>query len=610
MTNTPGKPTKTLSVILAVLLVAVAVFAGVTQGQKADLEKKVADLTAKVSGLEEELSTAKQAAQEAEAAAAKAAALAAGAAPDWKGFDELIVKIKSTTDLKEREALMHQAEDILMGTGALIPIYYYNDIYLAKENLAGYYSSPFGTKFFQHTTKEGDTTLRLQLASEPDKLDPALNSSVDGATLAANSFGGLYTYADGENMPVPNYATGVEISEDGMTYVFTMREGLKWSNGDPLNANDFVYSWKRAVAGETAADYAYMFDCIAGYPDALDVMASEDGAKLTVKLASPTAYFLDLVAFPTYFAVHQNTVENAPGYKDETGKIVSPGAWALEAGFVSSGPFVLTEWKHNESMVYEKNPNYWDAENVKLEKLELMLSADEVVIYSAYEAGNLDFIDTVPPDQIEALMKSPEFHKVDELGTYFAIFNVKSKLFDGMTVEQAAAFRKGIGRLIDRQYIVDTAGKTGQVVATAFIPEGMLDGHGGIFKTSDEDFKYPVENGYYPAEPSVEDAVALLKEAGLEFGDDNMLKTPLTMTYIHNTNAGHALIAQLIQQDLAQIGIEVKIETQEWNVFLNERKEGNFDFARHGWIADFNDPINMLEMWTTDSGNNDAQFGR
>ena len=104
--------------------------------------------------------------------------------------------------------------------------------------------------------------------------------------------------------------------------------------------------------------------------------------------------------------------------------------------------------------------------------------------------------------------------------------------------------------------------------------------------------------------------MALLKEAGLEVGDDNMLKTPITMTYIHNTNAGHALIAQLIQQDLAQVGIDVKIETQEWNVFLNERKEGNFDFARHGWIADFNDPINMLEMWTTDSGNNDAQFGR
>jgi len=538
-------------------------------------------------------------------------ALAESSAPEWKEFDALVAQIKSTTDLKEREALMHKAEDMLMATGALIPIYHYNDIYLAKENLAGYYSSPFGTKFFHETTKEGDTTLRLQLASEPDKLDPALNSTVDGATLAANTFGGLYTY-DKDGQLAPNFATGYEVSEDGLTFVFPIREGLVWSNGDPLNANDFVYSWKRAVSDETAADYSYMFDCIEGYPADLAVEANEDGSKLTVKLAAPTAYFLDLVAFPTYFAVHQATVENAPGFKDDAGKVISPGAWALEAGFVSSGPFMLTEWTHNESMVYVKNPNYWDAENVKLEKLELMLSADEVVIYSAYQAGNLDFIDTVPLDQIETLMDTPEFKKVDELGTYFAIFNVKSKLFDGMTVEQAAAFRKAISRLIDRDYIVETVGKTGQVIATTFIPEGMMDGQGGVFKQNDEDYTYPVAEdvGYYPIEPSVEDAVALLKEAGLEVGDDNMLKTPITMTYIHNTNAGHALIAQLIQQDLAQVGIDVKIETREWNVFLNERKEGNFDFARHGWIADFNDPINMLEMWTTDSGNNDAQFGR
>ncbi len=531
--------------------------------------------------------------------------------PAWTEFDALVKEIKAETDLKAREALMHKAEDMLMATGALIPIYHYNDIYLAKENLTGYYSNPFGTKFFQHAVKEGDTTLRLQLASEPDKLDPALNSTVDGATLAANSFGGLYTY-NKDQQQAPNFATGYEMSEDGLTYVFTMREGLKWSNGDPLNANDFVYSWKRATAAETAADYSYMFDCIAGYPDNLDVVASEDGLTLTVKLAAPTAYFLDLVAFPTYFAVHQATVENAPGFKDDAGKVVSPGAWALEAGFVSSGPFMLTEWKHNESMVYTKNPNYWDAENVTLEKLELMLSADEVVIYSAYQAGNLDFIDTVPPDQIEALMPTAEFHKVDELGTYFAIFNVKSKIFDGMTVEQAAALRKAISRLIDREYIVETVGKTGQVIATTFIPEGMMDGQGGVFKQNDDDYKYPeVEDvGYYPIEPSVEAAAALLKEAGLEVGDDNKLKSPISLTYIHNTNAGHALIAQLIQQDLAQVGIEVVIETQEWNVFLNERKEGNFDFARHGWIADFNDPINMLEMWTTDSGNNDAQFGR
>ncbi len=741
MSNQPGNSSKVLAIVLAVALVAVAVFAFVTNGQKGDLQKKVDDLTTQVTSLQGELDTAKTMAQEtadaaakaAEEAAAKAAEVAAAAeqaaaeaaevvagetteevaeeateeateevaeevateeateeaaeevaaeaaeepaaeevavvaaeepaaeeaateaaegtkaassAPEWKAFDALIQEIKTTTDYVKREALMHQAEDMLMDTGALIPIYYYNDIYLAKPEVEGYYSNPFGTKFFHLATKGDETTLRLQLASEPDKLDPALNSTVDGASLAANSFGGLYTY-DEKGELAPNFATGVEVSEDGMTYVFTIRDDLKWSNGDPLTAKDFEYSWKRAVAGETAADYAYMFGSIEGYYNyaentegkgkynlvdgayvdaevdaeenptgqydlapAINVVASEDGKTFTVKLSAPTAYFLDLAAFPTFFPVHQASVEAAEGYKDADGNVVSPGAWALEAGFVSSGPFMLTEWTHGESMAYVKNPNYWNAEAVKLERLEFMLSADEVVIYNAYVAGDLDFIDTVPPDQIKTLIDTPEFHKVDELGTYYAIFNVNSPIFDGMTVEQAAALRKGIGRLIDRNYIIESVAQTGQVPATSFIPAGMLDGQGGVFKSNDGDFTYPVEDGYYPVEPSVEDAVALFKEAGLEVGDDNKLVEPMTLTYIFNTNASHQQIGELIQQDLAQVGIEVKLETQEWNVFLNERKQGNFDFARNGWIADFNDPINMLEMWTTDSGNNDAQFGR
>lgn len=533
----------------------------------------------------------------------------ASSAPDWAEFDALVAEIKSTTDFVHREALMHKAEEILMGTGAIVPLYYYNDIFMIKPDVKGVYFNNFGTKFFDQATKEGSTTLKLQLASEPDKLDPALNSTVDGAILAAAAFGGLYTYNEKGEL-APNYATGYEMSEDGLTYTFTMRDGLKWSNGDPLTAKDFEYSWKRAVAAETAADYSYMFDSIKGYPDALDVAASEDGKTFTVHLNSPVAYFLDLAAFPTFFAVHQATVEGAEGFKDDAGAVVNPGAWALEAGFVSSGAFTLTEWKHNESMVYTKNPNYWNAENVKLERLELMLSADEVAIYAAYQAGDLDFIEQVPVDQVKSLLGTPEFYVVGQLGTYFTIFNVKSKIFDGMTVEQAAAFRKAIAVLIDRQYIVDTVTQTGQQPANSFIPAGMLDGHGGVFKKADADYNYPVEDGYYSLTPSVEKAVEYLKEAGLEVGADNKLVKPLSLTYLHNTSAAHAAIAELIQQDLAQVGIEVNVQTQEWNVFLNERKAGNFDFARHGWIADFNDPVNMLEMWTTDSGNNDAQFGR
>ncbi|MHC1786612.1 MAG: ABC transporter substrate-binding protein [Christensenellales bacterium] len=535
----------------------------------------------------------------------------AGSEPDWTEYNALIAQIKTTTDFVAREALMHQAEDILMGTGALVPIYYYNDLFMAKTAVQGYYTNPFGTKFFQHATNGDNTTLKLNISSEPAFLDPALNSSVDGAILAAASFGGLYSY-DASGVPAPNYATGFEMSADGLTYTFAIRDGLKWSDGSPLTAKDFEYSWKRAAKAETAADYSYMFNGIAGYPDELNATASEDGKTFTVVLSAPCAYFLDLAAFPTFFAVKQEVVEAAAGYKDAAGAVVNPGAWALEAGFVSSGPFMLESWTHEQSMVYVKNPNYWDAANVKLEKLEFMLSADATVIYAAYQAGDLDFIDTVPGDQIKGLIGTEEFHVIGQLGTYYAIFNVKSPLFNGKTVEQAAAMRKALALLIDRQYIIDTITQVGQQPANSFIPAGMLDGHGGVFKTSDADYTFPVEDGYFSLTPDLDAARELLKTAGYEFDAAGMLSaaTPLSLVFIHNTSAAHAAVGEAMAQDFAQLGITMTLSSMEWNVFLAERKAGNYDFARNGWIADFNDPINMLEMWTTESGNNDAQFGR
>ncbi|MBE5800898.1 MAG: peptide ABC transporter substrate-binding protein [Clostridiales bacterium] len=542
--------------------------------------------------------------------ACMAPAFAEVATPDWAPYDALIAEIKTTTDLSNREALMHQAEDMLMETNALVPIYYYNDTFMMREGIEGYYGNVYGNKFFQYVTFGDATTLRINLASEPDKLDPALNSSVDGACLAIAAFGGLYTH-NAEGQLVPNFASGYEMSPDGMTYTFTMKEGLKWSNGDPLTAKDFEYSWKRAAADETAADYSYMFNVIKGWPNELAVTASEDGMTLTVEMAAPCVYFLDLAAFPTYFAVHQASVEGAEGYKAEDGSILNPGAWATEAGFVSSGPFMLTEWKHNESMVYTKNPNWYDAENVKMETLQFMLSADDTAIYAAYEAGDLDFIDTVPTDLIESLKGNPEFYVVDNLGTYYICFNVKSPLFEGKTVEQANAMRKAFSILIDRQYIVDTVGQTGQKPATSFIPAGMMDGNGGVFKVNDDAYTFPVNDGYFAEEVDVEGAIALLESAGFVF-ENGMLsaETPISFEYLTNEGSGHVAIAECVQQDLAAVGITMTIRTCDWNVFLNDRKNGNYDIARNGWLADFNDPINMLEMWETNSGNNDVQFGR
>jgi len=523
----------------------------------------------------------------------------------WGEYDALIAQIKSETDFAKRAELMHKAEDILMATNCVIPIYYYNDIYMMKDYVSDVYSNAYGFKYFMYANMaNGADTLRINLASEPDYLDPALNSSVDGACLAVNSFSGLYAY-DESGETVPACAESYTVSDDGLTYTVTLKDGLKWSDGSDLTAEDFVYSWKRAASDATAADYAYMFDNFKGFPDDLAVSAP-DARTFVFELNAPCAYMQDLMAFPTFYPVKQEAVESYADWQ------TSPGGWCQDAGFVSNGAYVCTGWNHDVSMTYEKNPYWYDADKVTVEKLEFMLSADDTAIFAAYNAGNLDFADSLPTDEVASLLNNPEFYIVDQLGTYYVAFNAKSSVFEGKTPEQAACMREAFTILIDRDYICENIGQTGQIAANSFIPLGMADGNGGVFKADAEDGyfdAYAVTNDY---ERTVERARNLLRAAGYQFGEDGKLspETPIQLEYLTNTTSGHIAIAESIQQDLGAVGIGLTIQQQDWNVFLQERKNGNFDFAREGWIADFNDPINMLEMWTTNSGNNDCQFGR
>lgn len=532
------------------------------------------------------------------------------AAPYWEDYDARIAEIRRETDLAKREALMHEAEDQLFDTWAIVPLYYYNDVYLQKTDIGNIYSNLFGFKYFGYATSPTGT-LSLQIASEPDKLDPALNSTVDGACLAILAFSGLYAYDENKQL-VPELAEGYTMSDDGLTYTFTLRDGLLWSDGETLDANDLVYSWQRFADPNTGADYSYLTTIIATKDDGtLDVASSDDGKTFTVKLNAPCAYFLDLCAFPAFYPVPEQDVEAAEGHES------NPGAWALEAGFVTSGPMVLTGWRHNESMTYEPNPNYWARDKVTLSQINFMLSSDDTAIYNAFVDGSLQFTDTIATDMMKTVENTPEFHKVDTLGTYYAGWNVNSKLFDGKTVQQAADMRHAFTLLIDRQYIVDTIGQADQEVANTFIPTGMADGQGGVFRQNDDAYTYPVadKTGYYDPEltdANVAEAIELLKSAGFKFDDNNKLSpdTPINVTYLTNDAEGNVKIGEAIQQDFMTIGANLTVETREWSIFLNERKDGQFDFCREGWLADFNDPINMLEMWETTSGNNDMQFGR
>ncbi len=576
---------KLLAVLSAILMVVslVAACAPKTAEEPAVTEEATAEVT--------------------EAPAEEAAPVSA--APDWAPYDELIAQIKTTTDFVERVTLMHQAEDMLMATGAVCPIYYYNDLFMQRSTVEGIHANPYGFKYFQYATNGDSDTLSLNISSEPENLDPALNTTVDGCCLALLQFGGLYS--DSANGMVANFADGMPtISEDGMTYTVKVKDGLKWSDGSDLTAADFEYAWRRGAGTETAAEYSYMFSAIDGYPDNLNITV--DGNTITVVLGAPCAYFLDLLAFPTYFPVKQSAVEGAEGYKDASGAIVAPNAWCREAGFVSSGAFTLTEWNHESSMVFTKNPYYWDAANVKLNTIKFMLSADDVAIYAAYNAGDVDFIDTVPTDEIANLKSNPEFHIIDNLGTYYICFNVNSDLYAGMTVDQASALRRAMASAIDRQYIVDTVAQCEQTVATSWVGYGVKDGNGNLFKDAAA-WSYPNGTDGYFNDADIDGALQILQDAGFEIVDGK-LATPIEVEYLINESTGHQGVAECAQQDLAAIGINITIHTVDWATFVNERQAGNFDVCRHGWLCDFNDPINMLELFTSFSGNNDCQLGK
>ena len=458
------------------------------------------------------------------------------------------------------------------------------------------------TSEYSSTTDSG--TLYINICSEPDTLDPGLISTSECSMLSTQSFVGLYGYDENSDL-YPCIADGdPEVSDDGLTYTIHMKE-TQWSDGSELTADDFVYSWNRAVADETAADYEYLFDLVARNDDDTLAVTADDDYTLTVTLSNPCPYFQQLLAMITYFPVPQDEVDAANPDGD------SPGAWCQEAGFKCNGAFKLDTWNHDESMLYVRNEYFYDADNVSLDQLEYMLSTDDTATFAAYQSGDLDFVDTIPSDEIQSVKEDPDFHKIPSSGTYYLAFNVNADFFEGMTADEACQFRKAICLLVNRQYIVDTVAQCDQQVADSFICPGLSDGNGGEFKTDDVSY-------YDPSEDAVADNLAeakeLLEGLGYTFtdnGDGTYECDPdITLPYIIDESATHQNVAECLQQDFAQLGITLNIETQEENVFIENRRTGNFTFAREAWLTDYNDPINYLEMFTSDSGNNDPQFGK
>ena len=427
------------------------------------------------------------------------------------------------------------------------------------------------------------TDLSVNVGSDPDTIDPALNSAVDGATMIIHAFEGLYTL-DKDGVPVPGQAESVAVSDDKLTYTFTLRDGLKWSDGSALTAEDFVYSWNRAIAPETAADYSYMFESIAGFADGkLDVTATDDKT-LVVKLNAVTPYFLELTAFPTFSPVKKDIVE------------ANPEGWAIDVKtYIGNGPYKMIEWVPGSYIKYEKNKNYWNYKALGPNTIKFVLMSDDVAILNAFQNGDIAFADSMPNDEIAAWDGKAEYHKQGQLGTYYVSYNTTRAPLDNPLVREALTLA------VDRDFIAVNIGQAGQVPAGAYVAIGLTDADPAKeFRTVGGDYYDPTKAAN---EANLQKAKDLLAEAGYPNGEGFP-----TMEYLYNDGTGHQQIGEALQSMWAKIGVNVNLVSQDWATFLNSRKNGDYDIARNGWLGDYNDPISFLDMWITGGGNNDAQW--
>mgnify|MGYP005937986237 FL=1 len=433
----------------------------------------------------------------------------------------------------------------------------------------------------------------VQYGSNPETLDPALNSAIDGANTIITIFEPLLLINE-NNEVIGGQAESWETSEDGMTWTFTMRDGLKWSDGTDLNAKDFEYSFKRMANPDTAAPYAETclgmidgFDAAqAGDPDALNVKASDDGKTLTIVLSYPCSYFDKMAAFATMSPVQQATVE------------ANGDAWCTSPDtFVSNGPYMITDWTPSERIVLTKNPNYvggWDSSKIVSDTITLLLLEDSSASYAAYNSGEAQLIKDVPTDEIPSLTKAEDggdFYVDTILGTYYVSLNLQRDAF------KDAKVRKALSLAIDRDYVANTIMQGTYSAADSIVGPGIVDESG-----------YFHDNGNAPYisadyEANLAEAKKLLEEAGYPNGEGYP-----TIEYSTNDAGYHVPLAEYLQQAWGDLGITLTINKMEWSSFTPARRAGEYDVARNGWVMDYNDPSNMLDLFCSGNGNNDGKY--
>lgn len=427
-----------------------------------------------------------------------------------------------------------------------------------------------------------EQVITVNWGTEPPSLDPGLASDTTSAAILLNIMDPLILL-DRENTPQPGMAESWETSADGKTLTFHLRTDGKWTNGDPVTAQDFEWSWKRTVSPELAADYAYQFYGIVGaqeyngckkncasLADKMGVKAIDDQT-LEVTLTTAQPWFIQQVAHTSFLAVHRPTVEKFDA------------KWTEAANIVTNGPFKLEAWEHNASIDLVKNDEWRDADSITLTRVNGRVITDGTTSVQAYEAGEVDVNGNLPVEEIPQIKETEDYKQYTSLGTYMYGFNVENI----PDVNQ----RRAMTLAINRQELIDNVFQEDQLPATGWTPKGM-PGFDAINPASP----------WLPETGDIEQAKELMSQA----------KNPKKkITLLLNDSPGHREAAVVVQAAWKELGITTTIKVQEWAQFLEfigPPPDKSVDVLRYGWIGDYVDAINFLELWTCESGNNSTNW--
>lgn len=429
---------------------------------------------------------------------------------------------------------------------------------------------------------EKNDTVSYALEAEPASLDPAMTTGLAEANVQAELFEGL-TRLDRDNQPQPALAERWDISPDGKTYTFHLRPGITWSDGTPITAHDFVYSWMRVIDPAVASPNAYMMFIIDGAEafnkkqgTAEDVgIKAPDDRTLQVRLKNPTAYFLNLTSFHCYYPVPEALVR------------ADPDTWAANAGgFVGCGPFTLEKWIHSSEITVKKNPAYWDAGHVRSDYLDFPISESQSTRLTLVESGQANMMVEPPPAEQQRLESLGLYQVAPYLGTYYYVFNTQKAPFDDVRV------RKAFALAMEREGLVKHIVRGRKEAAYAWVPPGMKNPATG------QDFR---KEGGNLQEENAEQAQQLLKEAGYDESHQP------EVTILFNTNEMHKAVAEAVQAMWKKnLSVQAELTNQEAKVYLASRTQGNYQVARASWVADYADPMTFLDVFADED--NDAQY--